>query len=114
MKFQFYDQAGSGLLVLIMLTMALIASQAQPKMQEVAPAAIAFQLDTGLTVAIERARLAKLQSLSPVIATVQTIPTKVELSLDKTASAVLDVPESEDLPRRDESTGQSTNNTLDD
>jgi len=98
MKTQVFDQASGGLLVLIMLTIALIAGQSATNFREQAPATNAFQLDAGLSVTIDRERLAKLESRSGVIETVLELPINADLNSDESASPASDVPDSEDSP----------------
>lgn len=98
MKTQVFDQASGGLLVLIMLTIALIVGQSATNFREQAPATNAFQLDAGLSVTIDRERLAKLESRSGVIETVLELPINADLNSDESASPASDVPDSEDSP----------------
>ncbi len=98
MKTQVYKQLSSGLLLLIMLTIALIAGQAELNFREQTPAMNASQLDTGLSVTIHRQRLAKLKSLSAVIETVLELPIHADLNSDESASPASDVPDSENSP----------------
>ena len=98
MKSQIYDQAGGGLLVLLMLTIALIAGQAEPNFREQTPVTNTFQLDAGLSVAIDREGPAKLEPPSSVVTTVLDLPVKVELGLDECACPVSDIPDAEIAP----------------
>lgn len=98
MKIQIHDQIGGGLLVLFMLTMALIAGQAESSFRDEASATDVFQLHAGLNIAIDRERLERLESLSIVIATVLDLPIEAELSFDESASPGSDIPDAEQSP----------------
>ena len=52
MKTQVYDRFGGGLLVLIMLTIAVVAGQAEPEFDEPSRTESAFELNAGFTVTI--------------------------------------------------------------
>ena len=52
MKTQVYDRFGGGLLVLIMLTIAVVAGQAEPKFDKPSRTESSFDLNAGITVTI--------------------------------------------------------------
>ncbi len=52
MKTQVYDRFGGGLLVLIMLTIAVVAGQAEPKFDETSRTENAIELNAEFTVTI--------------------------------------------------------------
>ena len=81
-----FDRFRSGLFVLAVLTIAFIAGQAQPHTQELAATEDAFRLDADFRITIDQERLAHLESVASVIATVLDVPIRVELSIDETAS----------------------------
>jgi len=97
-KTQVYDQASVGLLVLIMLTIALIASLSAPNLREQAPATNTLQLDTGLSAKMDRERLAKLDLLSAAIETVVILTIDADLNSNESASPASDLPDSENSP----------------
>ncbi len=98
MKTQVYDQASGGLLVLIMLTIALIASLSEPNLREQAPATNTLQLDTGLSAKMDRERPAKLDLLSAAIETVVILTIDADLNSNESASPASDLPDSENSP----------------
>lgn len=83
MKNPIYDQAGSGLLVLIMLTIAFIASQAEAGFRERAAATDAPQADAGLHVSINGERLARLESISWLFESVLDLPVTMEFRIEQ-------------------------------
>lgn len=98
MKAEVSNQASGGLLVLMMLIIAFVASQAEPNFRQQAPAMHAFELDAGLTVTVDRRRLATLESLSSVSNTVLDLPIRVNLTIDENATPVSDIPDAENSP----------------
>ncbi len=90
MKTQVYDRFGGGLLVLIMLTIAVVAGQAQPDFQEPSPRVDEIELDADFRTAIDAERLRELEALSPVIETVLDLPISVEFSINESAAPVPD------------------------
>ncbi len=52
MKTQVFDRFGGGLLVLIMLTIAVVAGQAEPKFDEPSRTENAFELNAGFEITI--------------------------------------------------------------
>ena len=83
MKTQINDRFGSGLLVLVMLTVAVVASEAEPGFQNPEPAVNAFELNADFRIAIDQERLEQLKSLSSVIDAVLDLPIEVSLTLDE-------------------------------
>ena len=100
MRAKVFDQAGSGLLVLIMLTVAVVAGQAKPRYQDSA----AVQLDAGIRVSLDQAQLAKLESLSTEIYELLELPIRLNLSIDESAGLqwefVDSAPDSDDTEER--------------
>ncbi len=98
MKTQVYDRFGGGLLVLIMLTIAVVASQAQPDFQEPAPRFDEIELDAGFRFAIDAERLRELEALSAVVETVLDLPIRIEVSIEESESNLPDIADSTNAP----------------
>ena len=97
MKTQVYDRFGGGLFVLVMLTIAVVAGQAEPKFDEPGPIDVALELDAGIQIMIDQERLADLDALSSVVETVPDLPIKVEIGIDN-AEPVPDSSDSDESP----------------
>ncbi len=98
MKTQVYDRFGGGLLLLAMLTIAVIASEAQPNFAEPAPAEDGFELDAGFRITIDQGRLAELEALSSVVETVLDLPIRIDVSVEETETPLPDTADSGYLP----------------
>ena len=97
MKTQVYDRFGGGLLVLIMLTIAVIAGQAEPNFHEPATAIDEFELemlDKGLQIAIDAEQIGELESLSSAVETVVRLPITVEISIEESDALVIEIADS--------------------
>lgn len=90
MKNQIYDRLGDGLLVLVMLTIAFVASEIEQRFREPAPTVNAFELDADFRIVIDQDKLAELKRLSSVIETVVDLPIEVDLGLDETVPPLPD------------------------
>lgn len=64
MKTRVYDRFGGGLIVLIMLTIAVVAGQAQPKFDEPAVVEDVIEMDSGFQITIDHQRHAVLEAPS--------------------------------------------------
>ena len=82
MKTQVYDRFGGGLIVLIMLTIAVVAGQAQPQIDEAAATNDVFESDTGFHFSFNQQRLDDLESLSSVVDSVLELPIRIEVSIE--------------------------------
>ncbi len=98
MKTQVYDRFGGGLLVLIMLTIAVVAGQAQPDFQEPAPRVDEIELDADFRTAIDADRLRELEALPAVIETVLDLPIRIEVSIEESESNLPDIADSTNAP----------------
>lgn len=86
MKIQVFDRFRSGLILLAILAIAVVAGQARPNAEEPVPTEDAFELDAGLRIEIDHEQLDKLQSLSSVIEPVLELPVRVEFSTDESVA----------------------------
>ncbi|MFQ5547980.1 MAG: hypothetical protein ACE5FV_06805 [Woeseia sp.] len=89
------DEAGGGLLVLTMLTIAFIAGQAQANLQERAAAPGHFQLNTELTVTLDGDRVENLRSISSIIDAVRELPVTIDVTIDASTAHQEQTAESE-------------------
>ncbi len=96
MKTQVYDRFGGGLLVLIMLTIAVIAGQAEPRFDEPSRTEKAFELNAGFQVTIDQDRPTKLEALSIVVGPVLDHPILIEVSIEESKAAAPDTADSSD------------------
>ncbi len=98
MKTQVYDRFGGGLLVLIMLTIAVIAGQSEPRFDEPSRTETVFELGAGFQVTIDKERLAELETLSSVVEAVVDLPIRIDVSTEESESALADVADSKITP----------------
>ena len=101
MKTQVFDRFGNGpivLTVIIMLTVAVIAGQAQPNIDDTAVVEDVFELGTGFHISIDQQRLGELDALSTVVDAVLDLPIHIEVSIESTESPVADRGDTSDLP----------------
>jgi hypothetical protein len=87
MKTEAFDHFHSGLLLLIMLTLAVVAGQAQPSTEVPQTAENTFEMNAGFRITIDHKRLGKLESVLTVIETVLQLPIKVEFIMDDFATS---------------------------
>lgn len=95
-KTRIFDSAGSGLLVLIMLAVALIAAQSRGR--ETASDAPPARVHAKSDIATDGERRAILKSPMPVIATVTETATEVESSLDEPGRPQASIPDADETP----------------
>lgn len=95
MKIPVLNKAGGGLLVLIILTIAIIAGQAQANLQERAAAPGHFQLNTELTVTLDGDRVDNLHSLSSIVDAAHELPVTIDVTIDASTSHQEQTAESE-------------------
>jgi len=86
MKSQVYDRFGGGLIVLVMLTIAFVASEAEPKFREPASEDHSFALDADFRISIDSERLEKLEHIRSVIE--KALPIELSLSLEEPVTPV--------------------------
>lgn len=98
MKTHVYDRFGGGLLVLIMLTIAVVASQAQPDFHEPEPRVDEIELHADFRMAVDAERLRELEALSAVIETVRDLPIRTEVNTEGSESPLPDFADSHNLP----------------
>ena len=98
MKTQVYDRFGGGLIVLIMLTIAVVAGQAQPNINDATTVEDRFELDTGFHVSIDQQRLDELESLSLLVDSVLDLPIRIEVNIETSEAPVADGADSSDSP----------------
>jgi hypothetical protein len=98
MKTQVYDRFGGGLIVLIMLTIAVVAGQAQPNIDDTAATEDVFELGTEFHISIDRQRLDELEALSSVVDAVLDLPIRIEVSIESTKTPVADAGDASDIP----------------
>ncbi len=98
MKTQVYDRFGGGLLVLIMLTIAVIAGQAEPSFQEPTRTEDAVKLDAGFQITIDNEQHAEREALSSVTEAVLDVPTRIEVSIEASESSQPNIADSDNAP----------------
>ncbi len=98
MKTQVYDRFGGGLIVLIMLTIAVVAGQAQPDIDDAVAAEDVFELDAGLHISIDRRRLEEFEVLSSIAEMVLDSPMRIEVSIESSETAAADIADPSDSP----------------
>ncbi len=76
MKSEVLDRFGSGLLLLAVLTIAVVASEAKPRLQDPAPVAEGFVLDADFRIAID-----KIDDISTVFET--ALPIEIRFRIDE-------------------------------
>jgi hypothetical protein len=90
MNIRIFDRFGSGILVLAMLTVAVVASQAELNDREPAGTENAFERGADIRIAIGHERLRKLQSLSSAVKTVMELPIQIEFVDSESEAPLLD------------------------
>ena len=98
MKTQVYNRFGGGLLLLIMLTIAVIAGQARPRIDAPVPAGDASAPDAGFQITIEQERFTELESLPLVLEIDRDRPIRIEVSIEDTDKPLPDDADSSHLP----------------
>ncbi len=98
MKSQVYDRFGGGLIVLVMLTIAVVAGQAQPNIDDTAATEDVFEFGTEFHISIDRQRLDELEALSSVVDAVLDLPIRIEVSIESTENPVADADDASDIP----------------
>ena len=98
MKTQVYDRFGGGLLVLIMLTIAVIAGQSEPRFDEPSRTENVFELGAGFQVTIDKEWLAELETLSSVVEAVVDLPIRIDARTEESESALADFADSKITP----------------
>ena len=98
MKTQVYDRFGGGLIVLLMLTIAVVAGQAQPNIDDTAATEDVFEFGTGFHISIDQQRLDELEALSSVVDAVLDLPIRIEVSIESTENPVADADDASDIP----------------
>ena len=98
MKTPIYNRFGGGLIVLIMLTIAVVAGQSEPNLDQPSRTEDAFELDGALQVTIDNEGLAELEALSSVVEAVLDLPIRIEASIEASESPLPDIADSNNTP----------------
>ncbi len=98
MKTQVYDRFGGGLLLLVMLTIAVVAGEAQPDFAAPAPAEHALERDAGLLITINQGRTAGLDALTSVADKAPDLAIEIEVSIEETEANLPDSADPSHLP----------------
>lgn len=102
MKTRVNHQVSVGLLLLALFIVAFLAGQGEAGVRGQATANNAFELDAGLNVSINRERLQSLRALASVVESAVDVPIRIELSVEQSDSAPLDLPEPRKTPAQDD------------
>ncbi len=85
MKTQVYDRFGGGLLLLVMLTIAVVAGQAKPRFDALAPTEDMSAPVAGFHITIDQEQFTELESLPSVFETGLDRPIRIEVIIEDTA-----------------------------
>jgi hypothetical protein len=98
MKTQVYDRFGGGLLLLVMLTIAVVAGQAKPRIDAAVPTDGASTADAGIQITIDQERFTQLESLPSALEVDGHRPIRIEVRIEDTDTPLPDNADPSHLP----------------